>query len=532
MRRHLGVLAILLLVPASASSHTAALVPEQLLDGNSVAYFRFDGLDPHRQAYEKTALAEVLRGDLGNLFAYVGTVFKDTIGPTIAKEQVLSGRPAKNLKEIRRAFDQLPLALAYLGRQGVVVGIEVIDVKKPRVQVTVIFPNAGDDPQGASIPSLFRLTAALAEVKIQESKMAGRTIFQLDTKETAPSRVAWWQEGKHWVLTLGTEGPAHTLDLVQKKRSSLADNPLYQSLLAFKKYETVARGYVDLERVVKLARSVDPMATGVIEDLGLGNLKTLTMQFGFEGREERSTVVLSMPGQRRGLLRPVVNRGAVAVDHLPALPPDTNSVAVFNMDWGAMYDLLVPTGEAVAGRLAPDAKPKIQEGIKALNQALGVDLRHDLLDQLGPLFVVYNSPGEGAVSLGFGFAFQVRDAKKLDQTLNTLFKSLPGLVGTDVSLKKETYHGAELNTVKVGEKGIFVVPSYTLHQGWMVIGLFPQTVEGYILRSGGKYAVWKPTPLAGEVLAGLQKESPQARILSLTISDPRPALKQLLPLAR
>ena len=55
-------IAIVLL--ASLSSSAKDVAPAALLSSKCVVAFEFDGFDPHRAAFEGTALAELLRGDL------------------------------------------------------------------------------------------------------------------------------------------------------------------------------------------------------------------------------------------------------------------------------------------------------------------------------------------------------------------------------------------------------------------------------------------------------------------------------------
>src|SRR5206468_5027674 len=85
---------------------------------------------------------------------------------------------------------------------------------------------------------------------------------------------------------------------------NLLVSPLYAELQRFNRYETVARGFVDLERPLKLARFASQFAqpAKVLDYVGLANLKSLSAYFGFEGRHLRSTVVLKAPGPRKGVL--------------------------------------------------------------------------------------------------------------------------------------------------------------------------------------------------------------------------------------
>jgi len=55
-----------------------------------------------------------------------------------------------------------------------------------------------------------------------------------------------------------------------------------------------------------------------------------------------------------------------------------------------------------------------------INKLLGVDLRKDLLASLGNTYVLYHSWPEGPLFLGMGLAIQVKDAKKLQATLDKL----------------------------------------------------------------------------------------------------------------
>ena len=55
-------LAILLFLAPAARAQDA---PEQLLPAGTQVYFRWDGLDAHRQAYARTALGRIMEGDTG-----------------------------------------------------------------------------------------------------------------------------------------------------------------------------------------------------------------------------------------------------------------------------------------------------------------------------------------------------------------------------------------------------------------------------------------------------------------------------------
>ncbi|HEV3258052.1 MAG TPA: hypothetical protein VG013_14300 [Gemmataceae bacterium] len=531
MLRHIGLWSVLLFVSGPiCAEELPATAPEQILSADSVLYLRWDGLDTHRRAYEATALGEVMSGDLGGFIDYGVTTLKDAVGPTLAKQLLLQGASADKVKQLSLGFKRLPDTLGYLSRQGLVVGVELIELKTPRVQITVVFPNGAESKEHKTILAGLRLISALAETPVTERNSQGRTLFELDRKALEQYQAAWWQEGRHIVFTWGTEGPAHTLAVIRHKRPSLATNPLFQSVTDFKAYETVARGYVDGARIRTLVRAHDKAAGKALDRLGFGSFKALTLHFGFEGRNERSTIVLHVPGRRRGLLGPATAPPGLDLGRLPPLPPDATMVQVFQFDPGPLYDSLVRAAEDIAAAAAPGGKTLVRAALRQLDRALGIDVRQDLIGSLGPVTTVFTSPSDGVMSLGLGVAVQVKDAARLEAALKALFKSLPAALHTDISVKTQKYRGGEIHIIHVAEEGFFIAPSWTVHKGWLVIGLYPQPVQGFILRAGGKHAVWKPTPLMEQVLARVDKETPHSRIISASVSDPRPFLKQLCSL--
>src|SRR5262249_16798653 len=95
---------LVLLVPQLALAESAAVSPEQLLNADSALYLRFDGVDAHRPAFDRTAFGEAVKGDFGDFVDYLGVILQDSVGPAILKQQLLDGTPTAKLGEIRRGF--------------------------------------------------------------------------------------------------------------------------------------------------------------------------------------------------------------------------------------------------------------------------------------------------------------------------------------------------------------------------------------------------------------------------------------------
>ena len=535
MWRSLGMTVVLLLAPLTLRAQEPAKAteprpPETLLAENSVFYFRFDGLETHRQAYEATALSQVFQGDAGQFLNHVVKLAQDALGSNTVKEKLLQGQPPDQIVKLQGIASRIPAMQSYLGKHGVMVGLEISGFLPPRVQATLVFPGGGAGENREALVAGLQLLALLNDLKVEESTLEGRAIstFKMlgDTVQ-----INWWSEGDHLVCTIGTEKPAHTLTLVtgDKPRANLTTNPLFQELKKFDRYETIARGFIDVERLVKLGRAValvtNPLGSlknPYIDGTGLGNIKSVNLYLGFAGKFQRSTLAINLTGERQGLMRIFNAGGPVAVDQLPALPPDASSATVIHLELASIYDEVRKLAEA----LNPKEKEQVADAFRKLDLALGVDIRGELLGQLEPTIIIYNSPGEAMLGLGPGVAIKVKNPEKFKETLDIVTKSLLSVVDQDVRIDKRVYQGVETHTIRAERRGFPFAFTFALHKDWLVMGPYPHTVQGFVMRTSGKYATWKPSPQFTQVLAEIQKD-PKNKLIVAGESDPRATLKML-----
>src|SRR5262249_4662650 len=148
---------------------------------------------------------------------------------------------------------------------------------------------------------------------------------------------------------------------------------------------------------------------------------------------------------------------------------------------------------------------QVPEFLKSIDEALGINLRKDLLAALGDRFATYSSPAEGPLTLGQTFLFTVRDEKKLRESIEAAIKGLAKAGGVDINVKKKLSRGVELREVHANVPGFTSTPPSTIHKGWFVVSYSPQAVEGYVLRAAGEVPTWKPDAATAATLARLPK---------------------------
>jgi hypothetical protein len=282
---------------------------------------------------------------------------------------------------------------------------------------------------------------------------------------------------------------------------------------------------MDVAALVKLAGALGPQPAQLLGDLGLDRLTAVVLYSGFEGEAEGRLIEIDQSKPGKGLLG-LLHGPAFRASDVPPLPADVSSWTMANFDAAGLYELVFQVLADVARLTSPGGVAEIEAARKQIDDALGVSVRDDLLAQLGPRMVLYQSPAEGPFNLGQTLLFKIKDPRKLQDALNRALKALARISGTDIRIKKRAYHGATLREVHVRLEGFIFVPTYTVHGDWLVVGFFPQPVQGYVLRSAGALPCWKPD---ARVQAALERLPHDA--MAVSVSDPRPTVRQLLSLA-
>jgi hypothetical protein len=518
--RHAMVLLVLAL-PGLGRAEEARDAPEHLLPAQAQVYLRWDGIDAHRASYEKTALGKMMQGETGQFLTSSLNYLKENLGPMLTVSQLLGGASPEKLQKLQSDATEATKILEVLGKRGLILGLELRGKESPDFQATLIIPNAAD--QTGPVFAILRLLANASKEGVKQAKVGQRAVSHFPIEAV---QLAWWVEGKHVVIAVGTDKPAAMVGRLTGEGPRLTENPLFQKVHGFKDFETAARGFIDAAALAKAGRARGKEVAQVIDDLGLDSLQNLVFYSGFDGPADRSLIEMRLAdGPRKGLFRVAGGKPFTMAD-VPPVAPDAISFSVSNLDLAALYDVAVPAAEAIVGIFEPGEKPKVRQALKQADDVLGIDVRKDLLGALGGRFAHYTSPAEGPLNFGETYLFQVKDAEKLTATLDQVVKGIASGTGANIRVKKRLYHGVEVREVHFRQEGFFFVPTYAIHKDWLAISFFPQAVHGYILRAKGELPAWKPGADVEAALAKLPRE-----FVSVSVSDPRPTIRQLLSLA-
>lgn len=526
MFRRLGavVLAWLTVYPLAFAAPIPGgqVAPEALLDGRCGLYLRYDGYAPHRQALEKTALAEVWRNGFQEAYHRLLEQFWGLLDTIPLPES------ADQLKH------HLPMALSRLLEDGFVVGVQLFDPTEFRMQITVVLPRqaAGEKHFAA----LLRFWAEVNDWKVTAVRVRDRQIQQIQIEDTS-WHIFWWTEAEHLVLLIGTESPQETLDVREGKIPSVLQNEWYKRLANGPGYETFLRGYINGKPWLEAMRQLGPEAQKFIGVLGLEDIPAITWYMGTEGRAIRSTVCVHLVrAPRRGLaaLFPDMQKGIESYwQNLTMLPPlaPRAEVALFQFDVAEFGKQLRHVAE-FAGQILIGAEgaAEIREQLDDLAQSPAGKLLAELVPHLDSVWFISDASADGILSTGTMVGVRLKNSAAVRKLLAKLQPF--DVWDVRVEFRTRQYRGFELICMSLGERlgpfGLFpVVPTLAVVDDWLLFSLWPQPIQGVILRRESKqWARWKPSAEAQQFLAQLANK-PGGRLVGFEESDPRGTMEFL-----
>jgi hypothetical protein len=549
---------------AAIPSNQAADSPEKLLSPSSQLYIRWDGIAAHNDAYKKSFWGGLMAGPTGGSIRTLLAEWPKLLGSSLLTQPLLEGKPPEELKKNLADLKNASAIVDLIVDKGLVIGIEVreptLTVKgvgqalgtlfngelpgsemlAPSVQLLLVVPDAAERAEVILAATRLVLTAE-AKTRLEPFEIAGRKGFAITPEEAEPrgSRfTACWTEGKHVVFYTGTAKLEDTITGMEAnaKKGGITGHPLFQKCKKDPGYESVTRGFVDTGRMIAMAKKLaGPFVPGLgqrLQDLGISNLKSITFNSGFEGKESRATYEFELPGERKGFAK-IFKQEPLGLKDLPPLPPDVSRFSALRIDPTAAYESAIAVFETLMSNdsigAEEDDGTSMEEKIrlrrealmKELDKALGVNFKSEFLAHLSDKFVISNSPSEGLSSLGTIACISLKDPAKFKMAMDRIQRRMETLVGAPVKVRKKMLCGVEIRELYSKTFQIFT-PTYAIAGDWLVFSLHPQPVQGFILRGKGEIPSWKPDAATAARIAKLPADA-----CSLQFCDPRATVQNL-----
>jgi hypothetical protein len=239
--------------------------------------------------------------------------------------------------------------------------------------------------------------------------------------------------------------------------------------------------YVDVKALLALVQEKGPAMVGkVLAALGLTDVTALEAVSGLDHDGYVARIRVGFDGPPRGLLNLVGNKPLRPEDLAP-IPRDATLAAVERGD----ADLALETLLAILSEIEPQAGAAGRQTISAVEAKLGISLRKDLLQSLGDVWCLYNSPSEGGlVFTGMTLVVSVKDHarlatanEKLLAAVRTELQRLP-----KVKIREFEFAKQKVYYLDVAEQSFMAAPAWCVTDTSLVVALFPQNVKAHLSR--------------------------------------------------
>ena len=428
MTRMVGLLGLLMTIGhASGQKATKAPRPSPLARyfplRDLVVYAEFDGLDAHREAWEKTSAYRLLNETTtGAMFEQSAARLLDLV---LTRQQGIpvGGRDLVALAE-------------HLLRSGCAVGINRAGGAGPPRSLGFVIRGAAGGKARAVIDRLLGVGQhSRAKVKTVE-KPGGRRVNFLG--DPVRGGKAWWSEGDDLIVSLVTPtGVDAIIAALDGGEPNTLEHPARATLIRRRRRARLCAG-----RPGVLREQHVPSPAPECRRARARSDQATQLPMGVPRPGIESIVGVVAPAPRTGIPA-LIDQPSIDARHLPPLPSGLAGFTVFSLDLARLYDQIFASMRAIE----PTVSRIVDQAQQAVDEAVGMKLRDEFLAHLGSRFAWYTVPTKvnAATNPLAGFAqgmvfvpktaivVEVKDheavARAIDtlaQRVNRLMRSLAG----------------------------------------------------------------------------------------------------------
>ncbi len=487
--------------------------PGTLLPADAVLFVRVDGTTSHIDGWQATAAYEALQN---SGLEELGQRIEDTVRDIMSREG--GGIPPE--------FEQ---AITHISENGFSVAA-TLGEGQPAPWGVIVLHNATALEDAA--------TGLLAQVSQGELEFTTEELHGRSVTHTmipnSPVQLGLWSEETHLCIAIGINAVESALAVASGEAPNLTSSPMWEQYVAADLgFETTTTGWLNFvparemfgQMPVPLPGSQPGNETKVmeiLEALGLHNLDAIAGVSGYKGRSLWSETYIEAPAPRTGLLS-LMDADPITLADLPPLPFGMDGFSASSMDASKLYNVVLDIAYTVEGMGPPDAAGSVDRALAQVEETLGFDLKSGVFDHLGNIACMYGDQRQ-SFGLGVGLVLQVEDGAALQKSLDAMLALVQQQANGEFAVRHIEKHGHEMTLMEVA-RGVFN-PTFSIEGDWMCIGLMPQTVEAFQLRSDGELTAWEPSSVYEEGFAELPTE-----FTSVSSIDPRESYSALAGIA-
>ena len=281
--------------------------------------------------------------------------------------------------------------------------------------------------------------------------------------------------------------------------------------------------YANLKKIIMLSAAAGgPEAQNVIAALGLNAVSDYTSVAGLDKRGFVSRTRIGIDGNATGILK-ILQTDGLAKSDVAMIPEDALVAGVVRFDASKLLDGWLE----IAGEIDPGSVDELEAWIGQMEQALGLEIREDVLKSLGDVWSVHTSAGSGGLVTGWTVTVSLNNPQRVQELHGRMLGFAQGMMMQNPNgarIKTFRFQERDVFTFEVPEDEFFVAPSWCITDKHLVFALMPQTIKAHLARDEGEPTI-ADRPEVAALFAG---DQPPA---AFAYQDTRKLFETVYPIA-
>ena len=238
--------------------------------------------------------------------------------------------------------------------------------------------------------------------------------------------------------------------------------------------------------VAKFAAEMGEDELAIANHLGLDTVKGAAYGMAFSGDGFMDSLILHAPKADHGIV-PLMSIPTYKARALPFAPAN----AFWYEEGSFEIAQLLPRVRTLVEGIEPGASKDIDEALKHVNDAIGVNVEGELLPALTGAFGSYMTmPATGGLYPEFALMMEVKDPAAFEGIMARTAKGIAGMATEEGDVVATTrtleYHGHTLHLMELqaarGDDPVPFTPTWTMMDNWCVVTLVPHAMKEIVLR--------------------------------------------------
>lgn len=395
----------------------------------------------------------------------------------------------------------------------------------PDLEMAIVVDSEKDGPEAIeAFKKLLALIPKEGPQGVVEEKIGDATFLRpKEYRQNEPEIRIGYRESQI-VFVIGKETPKELLDKLQKPGKPAAWVTKISQDLAVERPSMLM--YFDAQKVLSTLQPIitDPMATRVMEALGINKLKTFVAVSGLDKTGMHSVSMITTEGTPTGLFDLIPDK-PISLNDFKQIPANAVNATVTRFDLAYLYDKALKGIEQVD----PNIRAQIEQTVAGVEPQLGFSLKGDLLEGLGDTWSLYTSSADTGVPFvpGIVITASIRKQESVAKALNVVVMAARGALagaGQQAPFSIQDFAAGSNKGYRIvfNNVPVPVQPTWVLTKDQLVIGLTPQLVTGHLAGAA------KGSLADNEHVKAAFQGNPKPLIVSY--SDPKPGLQTVYTL--